>query len=107
MIILRYAVELLTIVLATLTGNWLGGRVYALLVGGPGYRLGLTHTGPDGELIVALNPLMSNFLPGLLLGLAGRPRILSAFVGGFAAAALLGDRYEDRLWSWIRGAGED
>jgi hypothetical protein len=92
--LLRFISRLSTVVIAALAGNWLGGRVYALMIGGPGYRLRAIQTGPDGETMVAFNPVMSNLLPALFAGLVARPRALMAFaVGfavGFAAAAFLG-----------------
>jgi hypothetical protein len=88
--LLRFISRLSTVVIAALAGNWLGGRVYALMIGGPGYRLRAIQTGPDGETMVAFNPVMSNLLPALFAGLVARPRALMAFAVGFAAAAFLG-----------------
>jgi hypothetical protein len=91
----------LSVLVAALFGNWLGSRWRTMATGGSAAELSLVQTGPDGETIIAINPLITNFGPALLASLLGRPHWLMAFVGGTLASRLMGDEYEDRFCDWV------
>ena len=91
----------LSVLAAALFGNWLGSRWRTVATGSRAHELSLVQTGPDGETIVAVNPLITNFGPAVLAALIGRPPWLMAFVGGTLASRLMGDEYEDRFCNWI------
>ncbi len=99
--ILKIILTPLSVLVAALFGNWLGGRWRALATGGASHEISLVQTGPDGETILAVNPLITNFGPALLASLLGRPPWLMAFVGGTLASRLMGDEYEDRFCDWL------
>ena len=89
---------------AALAGNWVGDVVRSTTSGEPAHQLGLTHTTSDGQLAIGLNVALSNFVPALLLALlAGRPRMLYAFISGAIISALVGDGYERAIVAWLRG----
>jgi hypothetical protein len=89
---------------SALAGNWVGDLVRSTASGEPAHRLSLTHTTADGQLAIGLNVVLTNFVPALLLALlAGRPRILYAFVSGAIISALVGDSYERAIVAWLRG----
>jgi hypothetical protein len=104
MSLLHKAGKMLLIGGAALAGNWVGDSLRALTGGEPAHRLSLTHTTTDGHLAIGLNVALTNFVPALVLGLlAGRPRMLYAFVSGAIISALVGDSYERALVGWLRG----
>jgi hypothetical protein len=89
---------------AALAGNWVGDLVRSATSGAPTHHLSLTHTTVDGQLAIGLNVALTNFVPALLLALlAGRPRMLYAFVSGAVISALVGDSYERAIVAWLRG----
>jgi hypothetical protein len=89
---------------AALAGNWLGDKLRASTSGMPSHKLGLAHTTADGQMALGVNVALTNFVPALLLALlAGKPRILYAFVSGALVSALVGDSYERALVGWLRG----
>jgi|GEM_PF-2604975 hypothetical protein len=91
---------------AALLGNCVGDSLRAMTSGEPTHRLGLTHTTDDGQLAIGLNIALTNFVPALLLALlAGKPRILYAFVSGAIISVLLGDSYERAVVRWLRDLG--
>jgi hypothetical protein len=101
--ILSFYVRLFFIAVSILLGNRLGEELRFILTGRREHQLRFTQTTPEGETLVAVNPLMSNFLPGLVAAaLLGRPRWWNAFLGGLAASALMGDRYEKDLLGMLR-----
>lgn len=88
----------LLVAAAALAGNWVGGSVRAATTGDGGQRMNLVHATPDGQTVIGLNVVLTNFLPALLLALlAGKPRTLYAFVSGAVISALIGDTYERAL----------
>ncbi len=93
----RLAGRTAVITVATLAGNWVGEQIRAQMTGQPGHQLRLVQQNEQGETLIAANPVFSNLLPGLLIGLFRKPSWFWAFVGGAAASALLGDRYEPQL----------
>jgi hypothetical protein len=95
---------MLVVAVAALVGNWAGDKLRAAVIGEPGHQLSLAHTISDGQLAIGLNVVLTNFVPALLLALlAGRPRMLYAFVSGAIVSALVGDSYERPLVNWLRG----
>ena len=72
------------------------------------HHLHLMHTTSEGYTVFGLNVAWTNFVPALLLALlAGRPRLLYAFVSGAIISALVGDSYERVVGEWLRGAARD
>ena len=51
--------------------------------------------------------MITKFWPALAFSLLGRPRWLSALVGGVFAGALIDDAYEALLLRWIVTSVED
>ena len=103
MFIFRFIFKTITTLLAALAGNWTGDRLRAQASGLNDHQLRLVHTNEQGESIVAINPLLSNLMPALIMGSVGRPRWLYTFVGGVLASVLLGDRYEEQFMEYLRG----
>lgn len=93
----------LLVVAAALAGNWAGAKVRATTTGAPEHRIELMHVTPEGQTVVGINVVLTNFVPALLLAfLAGRPRTLYAFLSGAVISALVGDSYEHALSTWLR-----
>ena len=103
MFIIRFILKAITTLLAALAGNWTGDRLRGQVRGRNRHQLRLVHTNEQGDSIVAINPLLSNLMPALLLGSVGRPRWLYTFVGGVLASIFLGDRYEEQFMEYLRG----
>lgn len=101
MFIIRLILDLPLVVLGALAGNYAGDRLYYLLNGRQAHQFQWAHTNQQGEIVLALNPLMSNFIPGLIMGILKRPRWFWAFVGGAVASGFLGDRYEKEFNEFI------
>jgi hypothetical protein len=94
---------MLLIAVAALAGNWLGDMVRSSTTGATEHQLGLVHISPEGNTVLGLNVVLTNFVPALLLALlAGKPRTLYAFVSGAVVSALVGDSYEQVLGRWLR-----
>lgn len=88
---------------AALLGNWVGDALRATTTGEPGHRMSLMHVNVDGHTVVGLNVALTNFVPAFILAfLAGRPRMLYAFVSGAMISALIGDAYERALATWFQ-----
>jgi len=58
------------------------------------------HTTAQGQTITN-TPVLTKFYPAIVAARWGKPRWLFAFCGGVLAGALIGDRYEHRLWDRI------
>jgi hypothetical protein len=86
---------------ATLAGNWVGEQVRAQVTGETGHQLRMVQKNEQGETLIAANPLLSNLLPGLLIGLFRSPHWLWAFIGGAIASGVLGDRYEAQFMELV------
>lgn len=87
---------------ATLVGNMAGDSARALVAGTARHMLRLTHVNEQGQTVIGLNIPLTNFIPALVLALlAGRPRILYAFLSGAVISALVGDTYERALAAWL------
>lgn len=88
---------------AALAGNWTGDIVRSTTTGETEPQHSLVHTTPEGNTILGLNIVLTNFLPALLLALlAGKPRTIYAFVSGAVISALVGTSYEQALGRWLR-----
>lgn len=94
MYIIRLIWNLPFMVIASLVGNYVGDQLYYLQRGERAHQFQWIHTNEQGEKVITLNPLMSNFIPGLMMGFLRRPHWFWAFIGGAAASVFLGDRYE-------------
>ena len=102
MMVIRFILSLLTIPLGALLGSWLGEQVRSQLGGTAPRRWQLVHQTAAGDTVIALNPRLTHFVPGLVTGLLGRPHLLLAFAGSFASGLLLGNRLEAPLWQLLR-----
>lgn len=101
--LLRMAGGLLLVAASTLAGNYVGDMLRASASGEPTHQLSLAHRTADGQLAIGLNVALTNFVPALALALlAGRPRVLYAFVSGAIISVLVGDSYERALVSWLQ-----
>jgi hypothetical protein len=93
---------MLLIASAALAGNWLGYTLRTTTTGEAERQMSLIHTTPDGDTVLGINIVLTNFVPALLLALlAGRPRTLYAFVSGAIISTLVGDGYEQALGRWL------
>jgi hypothetical protein len=100
--LIRLLLGLACVTSAGLFGNWVGEQFREKVIGQKGHSLTVTRTGPEGETLVALNPLLTNLLPALLGAALGRPRWVNAFIYGAAASAFLGDQYEKRFFEFLK-----
>jgi hypothetical protein len=106
--LLRKVGGMLLIAGAALAGNWLGDNLRTVTTGEQEHHLHLVHTTSEGYTVFGLNVALTNFVPALLLALlAGRPRVLYAFVSGAIISALVGDSYERVVAEWLREAARD
>lgn len=94
--IFRIIFGLVSAIAAAWAGNWIGGQLRYLLTGERTQSLHFVHTASDGKKIDNY-PVITKFYPGLLLGLAGRPRWLTALLGGTIAGLFVDDKYEAML----------
>jgi len=85
------------VVCAAAVGTWVGAQLKSSLTGKAVQSLRIRHTTAKGHTITN-TPVVTQFYPALLAAGIGKPRWLYAFLGGVAAAALLGDRWEHQLW---------
>jgi hypothetical protein len=101
--IMSKLIKLFILAAAALLGNWAGEQLRFMVTGQREHELRFTQPGPGGEPVIAVNPLLSNFLPGLAAGiLMGQGRTWNAFLVGLAASAFLGDQYEQDLLNYLK-----
>lgn len=98
---LRFIGDLITVSVWGLAGNWIGEQLHRLSTGEPGHQIKLLQTGPDGEVVIAANPLITNLVPAVLVGLAIKPRWLWALAAGVITGGLMGERHENALFELI------
>ena len=102
--ILKFFLHVISVFIAALLGNWIGERWRTLDTGEPGHELTAIHTNDEGEVYVAINPLLTNFVPAVILGLLTRPGgWILAFVTGVITARFMGDKYEEQFDEFVRG----
>lgn len=102
--ILKFILHVISVLIAALLGNWIGERWRTLDSGEPGHELAVVHTNDEGEVYVAINPLLTNFIPAALLGLLTRPGgWILAFVTGVITSRFMGDKYEEQFDEFVRG----
>ena len=102
--ILRFLLNIIGVFFAALVGNWIGERWRSVDTGEAGHELALVHSGEDGDFTIAVNPVMTNFLPAVLVGLLSRPASwVMAFVTGVLTARFMGDQYEEQFDELLRG----
>ncbi len=97
MFVIRMLTKAISIVIAVLAGNWLGGELRFRLTGEQVQALQFQHTLADGRKISNI-PVVTKFYPALLIGLLRKPHALRAFLAGVATGALVDDRAELLLW---------
>ena len=97
MFILRFIIKTIAVVAAALAGNWLGEQVHSWATGEPARDLRYIHTNEAGDVVIALKPRLSNFIPAVLAGVVAKPSWFWAFIAGVFASAILGDRYEQLI----------
>ncbi len=100
----RFLGTLFSVLVAALVGNWVGERLREFYTGQSGHALTVVRTDDKGEMTVAANIIVTNYVPGLLAACIGKPRWLWAFIGGALASGLLGDRYEGCVTEWLEQA---
>jgi hypothetical protein len=96
--------KLLIIFTSALLGNWVGEKLRYMVTGEKGHELELFQSTPEGELMVAVNPVWTNVLPAFGFALLGRPRWWYSFLGGAAASFIMGNEYEEEFLSFIEEA---
>ena len=87
----------ISLIIAVLAGNWLGGALRSRLTGEPVQSIRFRYTTPEGRTISNM-PVVTKFYPALLIGLLRKPHRLRAFLGGVATGSLVDDRVERLLW---------
>jgi hypothetical protein len=105
--ILGFLFKIPLVIAAALVGNQIGYYVREEYLGKPGHHLRLYERGENDEITVAVNPIMTNFLPAALFGLLGKPGWLTALVAGAVIAALVADDYESQFWAILGMADEE
>jgi hypothetical protein len=91
----RVLFSFIAVLAAGVLGNWVGDRVRESTgETEPIYKTALNNPKEDGEIVIAVAPVWSHLLPAVLFSVTGRPRWMSAFVGGVLASLLIADRYE-------------
>ena len=100
MVVIRILLQIVSVPVAALAGNWLGGHVRATLTGQPVQSVRFRHTTADGRTIINI-PVVTKFYPALVAGALGKPRWLYAFLGGVATGGLLDDRLETLVWDRV------
>jgi len=96
--IFKFIFHLISVIVGALAGNWVGERWRALEVGDSEHELTFVQKDEQGEITIAVNPLMTNFLPAVLLGVLTWPSGWGlSFVVGVLAARFLGDKYEGQF----------
>jgi hypothetical protein len=103
MFMLRFVTTTVSVFVAALVGNWVGERIRSMAMGEPSQELRPIHTNDQGEVIVAANPVWTNLVPALLVGLVSKPRWLGAFIAGVIVSGFVGDRYERRMFELFSG----
>lgn len=96
--IFKFIFHMIMVVIGALAGNWVGEKWRAVEVGDSEHELAILQTDDQGEVTIAVNPLMTNFIPAVLLGLLTWPSGWGlSFVVGVLTARFLGDRYEGQF----------
>lgn len=101
MAVLRFLRDLFGVLVAALLGNWVGDQLRAAAAGEAARELRFTHTTEEGETVLAVNVVMTNWLPAVLLGMVARPRWLGAFAAGVVSSAIMGEQYEEPFWELV------
>jgi hypothetical protein len=91
--ILRFMVNGISVPLATLLGNWIGGQVRFYLTGEQVQTIQFEYETQKGRKMKNA-PVTTKFFPGLLFSFMGKPRWLFALIGGVLAGGLIPDRFE-------------
>ena len=97
MLVIRMLIKPISLIIAVLAGNWLGGALRSRLTGEPVQSLRFHYTTSEGKTISNI-PVVTKFYPALLIGVLRKPHCLRAFLGGVATGALVDDRVERLLW---------
>ena len=100
MAVLNMLFEVVSVMLAALAGNWVGGQIRSGLTGQPVQSICFQYTTADGRTVRNI-PVVTKFYPALFIGLLGKPRWLCAFIAGCAMGGWVGDRYEHLLWQFL------
>ncbi len=101
---LRFLGTFFSVLVGALVGNWVGERMREMFTGESGHALTVVRTDDKGEMTVAANIVVTNYVPGLLAACIGKPRWLWAFIGGALASGFLGERYEKYVSDWLEQA---
>ena len=99
--LIRLLFKIPLVIAAALAGNQVGYLVREQYLGQDSHQLRFYQKGADDEVTIAINPIMTNFLPAVALGLLSKPGWLISFLSGVAIAAALGDEYESQFWEMI------
>ncbi len=101
MFLIRLFLKLIFVVPAALAGNLVGYRMREQMLGQTAPQLRLYQKSEEGEITIAVNPIFTNLIPALLIGMLSRSGVLAAFLVGAVVAALIGDEYEDKLFALL------
>ncbi len=99
--LIRFTFSILSVFLNALLGNWVGDQLRYLLTGERGHQLRFVYQNDKGEVIIAVNPVLTHIGPALLVGFCFRPHWLWAFITGVWSSVLISDRYEERIMKSI------
>ncbi|MEA3441577.1 MAG: hypothetical protein U9R58_14990 [Chloroflexota bacterium] len=98
--IFQYMLNILTITMAALAGNWAGATIRTLITGKRVNSVHFEYT-TSGGMSISSYPVITKFYPALFVSYLGKPRWLFAFLGGVLTGGLIDDRYEGYLWELI------
>lgn len=101
MFLIRLFFKLVFVALAALAGNVVGYQMRERMLGEAGHDLRLYQRSEEGEITIAINPILTNFLPALLLGMLARSGVLMGFFAGVIIGAVIGDEYEERFFAML------
>ena len=96
----HYMLNIPTIVVAALAGNWAGATIRTLITGKQVNSVHFKFT-TSGGMSISSYPVVTKFYPALFMTIFGKPRWLFAFLGGVLTGGLIDDRYEGYLWELI------
>lgn len=99
--LIKLLLKIPLVIAAALAGNQVGYLVRELYLGLDSHQLRLYQKGEGDEITIALNPIMTNFLPAVAMGLISKPGWLTAFLSGTVIAATIADDYETQFWQLI------
>jgi hypothetical protein len=99
--LIRLIFKLLFVAFAALAGNLVGYQMRERMLGEASHDLRFYQRSEDGEITIAINPILTNFLPALLVGMLARTGVPVGFFAGVIIGAVIGDQYEEKFFHML------